>query len=410
MEQPRFEKKPQQIETDHKKTNKLALYMTIATLLPSIIYGLKEEYSSSTPKWSPPSEEEFKRFQDEINNREVILREDAIIKPKTQVKKVKEKPTEKKTEEKVAETTSLKETERKSFSQEDRQTIEIKDANSFQNVKPKKSFYYKQINPEDQFENLQLPGKISKYGIDRKEGKILLALRFKPIVEAVEKRYEDFPEELKGVLLSQIIEESTGLLYLPNALGDGGFGVIHMQGETAHEFGLKTYDNCDARVCDGKNDRSCRTGFGTKKNHAKEIKHIINSGRYDKNEMAKEDERLDPILNIDAAARMLLAYYYAKPIKNLSRKESALARYAGSFNFRNYEKDIITNKESLTDRKTLREVEKYFNSINPNFTINGKKADFKDYLEANYRHLENFGLEEYKKLPQIKLDPSKFNL
>lgn len=94
-------------------------------------------------------------------------------------------------------------------------------------------------------EHLDLPEGVGIYGASGQESKLIRVLRYKNITDAVEDRY-NLPS---GVLLAMIMEESTGVDLLPNARNDGGFGLSHMQGATASEYGLHTFEGCNCMVC-----------------------------------------------------------------------------------------------------------------------------------------------------------------
>ena len=255
---------------------------------------------------------------------------------------------------------------------------------------------YREVYPEVKFENLQMIGNIGKFGVYGNEAKLLRVLRFENITNAVEMRY-NLPTHL---LLAMLLEESNGVELLPNGKGDGGFGWIHMQPKTALEFGLVTYKNCKGMVCDGHDSRSCKDRKGNKYDHAEELENIIKKHHYDRKSVMTYDDRLQPLTNIDAAGRMI-AYYMRSCIKELDPFETAIARYAGATNFRNYLADVKSNMKLLNDEEFLRKVEKTFNEKNPNLLINGEHGDFASYIKASQEQNYNYGLGEYEKLPYL---------
>jgi len=268
----------------------------------------------------------------------------------------------------------------------------------FKKLKP--SVVYKEIVPPLQMENLKMPDRVNKYGARTFEGKILRTLRFKNITDAVESRYNLPPR----ILLAMIIEESTGVDLLPNARGDGGFGLCHMQGLTASEYGLKTFKGCNALVCNGRDHRSCKGAGGKLENHAKELANFIKLNTKDREALIGADERLNPLINIDAAGRMLAAGISGPKLKGklsgLDSLEVAIARYAGSYNYKNYWRDINNNMRAFKNTRLLDSVKQNFNKKNPNLKINGKNANFHDYIAESEKQNLNYGLEEYKKLPK----------
>jgi len=76
---------------------------------------------------------------------------------------------------------------------------------------------------------------VSLLPIETEVGRIQRALRWANITRAVENRYS-IPENL---LLGMICAESEGDPTQPNARGDGGAGLIHMQPKMSTKYGLK---------------------------------------------------------------------------------------------------------------------------------------------------------------------------
>ncbi len=236
---------------------------------------------------------------------------------------------------------------------------------------------YKEIIKEPTFENLNMLGEVKKGGVygQRLYGMILRSLRFKNITDAIEKKYK-LPEYL---LLAMIMHESGGVDLLPNSGDDGGIGLIHMQPKLAKQFGLKTYQNCEKLVC---------------KKHGKELRRLIIKNNYDRKKLIGYDDRFNPILNIDAAARMLVYYRSGKQVKNTPLK-TAIYGYAGRYNYSKYYDNIVLYMEKLQDKSLIEDIEEDFNKQNQLLTINGKKSDFNDYLEAHQKQNENYGLRDY---------------
>jgi hypothetical protein len=177
-----------------------------------------------------------------------------------------------------------------------------------------------------------------------------------------------------------IMEESTGVDMLPNALDDGGIGLIHMQPALANEFSLTTYKKCDEMRC---------------KDHGVKLRDIIVKNNYDRKKIIQYDDRFHPIENIDAAGRMLAYYMQYKPIKNLGPVRSAIKRYAGKWNYTKYWNHIVRNMACLESKELALKVERQFNALNQNLKINGYKANFKEYIRVSQLQNYNYGLEEY---------------
>lgn len=185
-----------------------------------------------------------------------------------------------------------------------------------------------------------------------------------------------------------VMEETTGADLLPNAKDDGGFGLCHMQSIIAKKFGLKTFENCNELVCN--------------KGHAKRLRQKIEENNFNRKKIIHLDDRLHPIFNLDAVGRMLACYMSGQKInrggyRELGPMRKAIARYAGTYNYKNYLKDVFHNMKLLNDKNEINKIRDAFNKINPNLEIDNKKADFDIYIEKNLEHNLNYGLESYKK-------------
>ncbi len=236
---------------------------------------------------------------------------------------------------------------------------------------------YKEKEKEPVFNNLNMLGEVKKGGVygQRMYGMILRSLRFKNITDAVEKKYK-LPDNL---LLAMIMHESGGVDLLPNSSDDGGIGLIHMQPKLAKQFGLETYKNCQKLVC---------------KKHGKELRKLIVKNNYDRKKLIDYDDRFHPILNIDAAARMLVYYRSGKQTKSTPLK-TAIYGYAGRYNYSKYYDNIVLYMEKLQDKGLIKDIEDNFNDLNKSLTIDNEKADFDDYLEVHQNQNLNYGLEDY---------------
>ncbi len=244
--------------------------------------------------------------------------------------------------------------------------------------KPAFQYSYKEIISEPEFKNLKMLGTVKKTGVhgQRMYGQILRSLRFQNITKKVEKKY-NLPENL---LLAMIIHESGGVDLLPNSTDDGGIGLIHMQPSLATQFGLKTYKNCDKLVS---------------KKHGKELRQLIIQNKYDRKKLIYYDDRFHPILNIDAAARMLV--YYKMGYKSQKTPlEKAIYGYAGKYNYKKYYKNVLLYMEKLNDNLLIGDIRKDFNNQNKLLTINGKKGSFDLYIKAHQKQNINYGLKKYK--------------
>lgn len=276
--------------------------------------------------------------------------------------------------------------------------VEVRETPDFKAYKKMKIDYgYKNLYPDIQFENLNVPGSVGRWGVQGYEAKFIRGLRFKNITDAVEDRY-NLPS---GIIFSMMVEESNGVDLLPNALGDGGFGLCHMQPSVAHEFGLKTYKNCKGLVCNGKHSSSCKF-LGKKMNHALALKKLIIKFSYNRKDLITYDDRLNPLENLDAVGRMLASYMDGPSVKKLGPLRTAICRYAGAYNYKAYWRDVKRSMHLLQDESFMKSLENIFNEKNPNLKINEQQGDFKKYIELSQQQNENYGLSEYKKLKKFK--------
>ncbi len=226
------------------------------------------------------------------------------------------------------------------------------------------------------FRNLHMLGKVKRGGVygQRTYGMILRSLRFQNITRKLEEKYQ-LP---KNLLLAMVMQESGGVDLLPNSGDDGGIGLIHMQPQLAKQFGLKTYKNCEKLVC---------------KKHGKALRRLIVAKKYDRKKLIKYDDRFNPVLNIDAAARMLLYYRSGKQVKSDPLK-TAIYGYAGRYNYKKYYKNVIMYMKKLNNKKLINDIRKDFNSKNPKLTANGKRIDFDGYIKIHQKQNINYGLNE----------------
>lgn len=260
---------------------------------------------------------------------------------------------------------------------------------------------YKEVHKPLVIKNLRVLGKATPHGVIGKEGQILRGLRFKDAANAVEQRY-NLPHNL---ILAMLIHETSGMDLLPNGIGDGGFGICHMQGSTAIEFGLKTYKDCKSLVCDGE-DRgkrgSCKVE-GKIQNHAEELHTLIKQERFVRSRLIKHDDRLHPILCLDAVGRMIADGMERPPtngyLRSIGPMRRSLFRYSGR---KEYFEKVVSNMRLLENKVFLKNLEYEFNKINSNLKINETKADYNLYIKLMNRDLDNYGLREYKKLPKFK--------
>ncbi len=299
----------------------------------------------------------------------------------------------------------------------------------YQKLKPEVPLYteiHKEVDPS----LFKLPGEETRHGATTEEGKMIRTLRFQNIADAVEDRY-DLP---KGILLALIFNESTGVEYLGNASGDGGYGLIHTQANVARMYGLKVFKDCKSLVCNS--ERGCKDSLGRYQNHAEGLKNYIQEhkreNRFDRKALADEDERLNHLLNIDMIGRMFALSMSGPRIKTMGQEldpfESAIYQFHVGFpkkfsvkdspeerlekenknkksfdKYKNYMSRFKKVMKELNDPKILDELKDVFENLNKDIMIDGQEATFKKYIELMSKQNENFGLEVYKTLPKYKL-------
>jgi len=243
---------------------------------------------------------------------------------------------------------------------------------------------YIEVAPRPIYESLILPGKEGKYGMDcedrdtRMLGIYIRAMRFENITSAVEDKY-DLP---RFTLLAMLMQETNGINYLPNGRNDGGIGLIHMQPLLADQFGLTTHGGCKDMVC-----------F----KHGLDLRNLVNAyALYKPEELLKYDDRFHPIINVDAAGRMI-KYYSTLKIIGKDSLDSAFKRYAGKYNYVKYTTNIRFFIKHLMDEEFMNNVESKFNELHPNLVINGEASDFKRFIAANHEYNRNFDLDKYQR-------------
>lgn len=222
--------------------------------------------------------------------------------------------------------------------------IKVKKGN-YRNI-PKPNCGYKEVVAERVFPKVELADKFTDIGRAQR------ALRFKNVTSAVEERYK-IPS---GILLGMIMQESMGDPTLPNLSGDGGLGLIHMQPLMATRYGLNLITPSTALI-----DREQGREIVKAKCNAKGgLKDLVGC-----------DDRFHPIINVDAAARMLCDSFSG------SGWWGTLRRYAGR---KEYPLQIMRYRAMLKDDSFINKVEKDFNDRNPSIK-------FSDYLSGSRQNM-----------------------
>lgn len=235
------------------------------------------------------------------------------------------------------------------------------------------------------FVNLTLPGVVNTFGTTDMAGKMIRALRYENITDAVEDRW-DLP---RYFLLTVVMQESSGIEQLPNARHDGGIGVIHMQPSMAHKFGLHTFENDSA-------EKSFVYGEA--------LADSLEKYKYDINGVIALDNRFNHLLNIDAAGRMFAYYMALPPLYKKTPLQSAVYRYAGRTHYKTYWANICLFAQYLQNEEYRRELDSCFCALNPDASTRDSIClSLPIYLSLYQERNENFGLDEYRELPKYAI-------
>jgi hypothetical protein len=200
-------------------------------------------------------------------------------------------------------------------------------------------------------------------------GRIQRTMRWSPLIEAVEKRYDAD----KGTLAAVVMNESYGNPVMPNSRGDGGLGLVHFQPPTARAYGLKIHGKTTGAYKDHKNGKS--------------IEQMLKNCQYSVPCAAQYDDRAHLLRNLDATMRLI------REGRERHGSWDAGIRYinwpAGK-NYVNRIKDFRAKYNSSTWRD---KAERDFEQRN--------KMDFDDYLDLSQDRMVNWGLDEYKQLGKV---------
>jgi hypothetical protein len=134
-----------------------------------------------------------------------------------------------------------------------------------------------------------------------------------------------------------------------------------------------------------------------------ELEDVILNNRSNRRLVTKHDDRLNPVMNLDAVGRMLTYHIVGPRYKSLDRFHTAMLRYAGTYNSNVYWKDVTHKMKMLGSTDAIVRLEKRFNVPNPELTINGVPADFKTYITFLQQQNYNYGLAEYEKLTLYRI-------
>lgn len=245
------------------------------------------------------------------------------------------------------------------------------------------------------FENPKYDNEGIPQLLSRTKAKFAYASRFRPITDAVERRY-NLP---RGLLVAMIMQESTGLEYVPNLSHDGGAGLIHMQNSTAHEFGLRVSGNPGKTV-----DRENGT----------ELLAFIKRVEEDPVSCAQKDDRLNALLNIDAAGRMIASWMsdpeVSRSANGLGPLRRAIRRYCGPNNWPKYwEERICPFMGIVNDPNYEKNIAAEFDGIHSKRTMpDGSNLTFENWKNVHHNYYRlNYNIDAYERLPLLKPENSE---
>ncbi len=201
-----------------------------------------------------------------------------------------------------------------------------------------------------------------------KIGDVQRTYRWKPVIEAVEKKYR-IP---RGVLAGLVMQESYGDPLQPNATDDGGIGLIHTQGTTAKILGLEIYG-------DSHNNHDLK--------HGKQLNRMFDDCGYVVECVAEQDGRAHPLKNLDAIARYMLQGYRAHGSWDAAIQWVRGPGLVNKSTGRRYLSKVKDKREAFNT--LIAQAENDFNKLN-------SKVTWDKYQGAYHQMCEkNFGLEQY---------------
>ena len=257
-------------------------------------------------------------------------------------------------------------------------------------------------------------------------GRVMRCLRRKALTDEAEKKY-GIPQNL---LLAMMAQEGLWDPTLPNIMrrktdektgqkkitqSDWGLGLIHIQGANAEDYGLKVIQTKPWE----KNSRAMQDTILWKK-----ILSLYEHTQ-DTNKLAKYDDRWNPVLAVDVAARFLRDMYerygadkgkdaWIYALNRYSwRKRTDYATKVISYwtlldQYEYGEKSQIPQfskgiqsiiSQYKTDSKRTKNLKDSINSVK--ITLNGQEGGYKQYLDYFEKELDQYGFQAYKKYHPI---------
>lgn len=232
---------------------------------------------------------------------------------------------------------------------------------------------YVQKVGDHNFRNVQIAPKDDKDFNKNLIGRIQRTQRWANIIKVAEEKAK-IP---KNTIYAIIMNESYGDILQPNATGDGGIGLIHFQPGTARAYGLEILGHSN------KQGRDLR--------HGKDIKEMLEDCRYDLGCAVKYDDRIHPVIIVDAIVRYLKDGYARKgnwqgAVQTINPGQKS------------YSKKIFRYRDAIEKLKPL--AEKDFNQRNKGKIDGlGHPITYRHYIDTFWQvNDKNFELAKYSSM------------
>lgn len=255
--------------------------------------------------------------------------------------------------------------------------------------------WYKQIVKDKDLDPINFPE--NKFNMI---SRIARCLRWKPITDAVEDRYE-IP---RWLLMAMMAQEWLWDPTMPNLWWDWWLWLIHIQAINAHDFWLKTLKRYNTWVVDTK--------------HWKLINETLRKYKYSIPKLLEHDDRFHPVMAVDCAARFLvncknrawsgtddrihaLRYYSWRWYSGKWWYGYKVIEYRATINNitwdwfpQNFSKNIFQDIQDCKNKNS--KIKDKLNNLE--FMIDGEKAWYSEYLAYFEESMQNFELQKYMKI------------
>lgn len=242
----------------------------------------------------------------------------------------------------------------------------------YANLGTPKIGYVQKVNDHN-FRNVQIAPKDDKDFNKNLIGRIQRTERWANIIRVAEEKAK-IP---KDTIYAIIMNESYGDILQPNATGDGGIGLIHFQPGTARAYGLEILGHSN------KQGRDLR--------HGKDIKKMLEDCRYDLGCAVEYDDRIHPVIIVDAIVRYLKDGYARKgtwqgAVQTINPGQKS------------YSRKIFRYRDAIKKLKPL--AEKDFNQRNKGKIDGlGHQITYRHYIDTFWQvNDKNFELAKYSSM------------